>query len=281
MLLNRRKKYLQIALNNTLEEARNIIFQLPPSDRILIEAGTPLIKAYGGHAIRQIRNWAEEKFIPYAPSASSAPQIFKEFRQSNRVLSWLDRAFQNIQESNGNPAKSRERAGQKSTRKNNSGAPIPYIVAAMKTMDRGGQEVEIAAKNGANAAVCLGEAPTETIDSFIKACETYRIDSMLDMMNIEYPVGTIRKLKKLPDVVMLHRGVDEEKFNKEKMLPLYEIRRIKGAYNMMISIAGGDTIREVQRAIFNDADIVVIWKEFYQSTADTTALAKEFLEEIE
>lgn len=143
------------------------------------------------------------------------------------------------------------------------------------------KEVEIAATNGANAAIALGLAPIETIDSFITACATYNIDSMLDMMNVEYPVGTLRKLKKLPNVVMLHRGVDEEKFNKEKMLPLHEIRRTKGTYNLMISVAGGDTIREVQRAIFNDANIVVVWKEFYQKTSDTATLAKEFLQEIE
>lgn len=280
MLLNHRKKYLQIALNSTLEEAKNIIFQLPPSDRILIEAGTPLIKAYGGYAIRQIRSWAGQKFFPYAPNVNLTPQIFKELRQNNSVLNWIDRAFLNIPISNGNPAKSREKMPKKLKNGNSLETPMPYIVADMKTMDRGDKEVEIAAKNGASAAICLGEAPIETIDAFIKACEACRVDSMIDMMNIEYPLGTLRKLKKLPDVVMLHRGVDEEKFNKEKMIPLHEIRRIKGSYNLMISIAGGDTIREVQRAIFNDADIVVVWKEFYQSAADTAELAKEFLKEI-
>ena len=35
------------------------------------------------------------------------------------------------------------------------------------------------------------------------------------------------------------------------------INKIKGAFNTMISVAGGDTIREVQSAVFNGADIVV------------------------
>ena len=48
----------------------------------------------------------------------------------------------------------------------------------------------------------------------------------------------------------------------------------------MISVAGGDTIREVQRAIFNDADIVVVWKEFYSPASNTSQLAEEFLREI-
>jgi bifunctional enzyme Fae/Hps len=103
---------------------------------------------------------------------------------------------------------------------------------------------------------------------------------MVDMMNVEQPIKTLRKLKKLPDVVVLHRGVDEETFNKDKPIPYIQINKIRASYNTMISIAGGDTIREVQRAIFNDADIVVVWKEFYTSSFETGQLAVEFLREI-
>ena len=53
--LEKRKKYLHIALNNSIEEAREIISQLPASERIIIEAGTPLIKIYGIDAVIQIR----------------------------------------------------------------------------------------------------------------------------------------------------------------------------------------------------------------------------------
>lgn len=265
MILNKRKRYLQIALNSNLEEAKNIISQLPVSDRILIEAGTPLIKEYGAHAIRRLRGWCQEKMT----FSSIRENILKPhdsfFSLANDILaaSGADRHY--------------------SERRNVSaqnGFLSPYIVADLKTMDRGDREAELAAKAGASAAICLGEAPVETIDSFIGACKSYGIDSMVDMMNVEYPLAILRKLKIIPDVVIVHRGVDEEKFNKEKMIPLHEIHRIKGAYDILISIAGGDTIREVQRAIFNDADIVVVWKEFYQSTADTANLAKEFLKEI-
>jgi 3-keto-L-gulonate-6-phosphate decarboxylase len=103
---------------------------------------------------------------------------------------------------------------------------------------------------------------------------------MIDMMNVEFPLSVLRQLKKLPRVIILHRGVDEERFNKEKQIPLHEIRRIKGNYDVLIAIAGGDTLREVQRAVFNDADIVVVWKSFYQSTKQTALLAERFLKEV-
>lgn len=220
MVLNRKNRYLQIALNSNLSEALAIISQLPADERILIEAGTPLIKEFGTSAISLLyRAWKQKVFFP-------------------------------------------------------------YIVADLKAMDRGEREVKIAKKAGASAAVVLGQAPIETIDCFIENCNKYGLDSMVDMMNVEQPVKVLRKLKKLPDVVILHRGVDEETFNKSKPIPYLQINKIRSLFDVMISVAGGDTIREVQRAFFNSADIVVVWKAFYQSSANTVELAREFLKEI-
>ena len=215
--LEKRKKYLQVALNSTLNEARSIISQLPRSDRILIEAGTPLIKIYGEEAVRVVRTTA--------PFGS-------------------------------------------------------YIVADIKTADLARREVEIMARAGANGITCLGVAPVETIDEFIAACNEFGCDSMIDMMNVERSLYVLKKLKKLPEVVVLHRGVDESEFSKEKQIPFYEIQQLKGSYNLMVAVAGGDTSREIQRAILNGADIVVAWKDFYQSSAATGRLALDFLKEI-
>ncbi|MEI7424570.1 MAG: orotidine 5'-phosphate decarboxylase / HUMPS family protein [Candidatus Staskawiczbacteria bacterium] len=215
--LERKKKYLHIALNNSIGEARNIIQQLPSSDRILIEVGTPMIKRYGTSAINMVKNMSS--------------------------------------------------AGT-------------YIVADNKCADLASREVEMMANAGANASTCLGVAPIETIDSFIEECQKFGIDSMIDMMNVENPLFVLKKLKKTPTVVILHRGVDETEISKGKQLPLYQIKQIKGNYNIMVAVAGGDTIKEIKSAIFNDADIVVVWKNFYQASSDTAQLAKDFLKEI-
>ncbi|OGG03932.1 hypothetical protein A2W14_05700 [Candidatus Gottesmanbacteria bacterium RBG_16_37_8] len=223
-MLDKKTRYLQVALNNTLDEAREIISLLPQSPRIIIEAGTPLIKRYGLEAIRQLNS-------------------FWSYQLSSHNLE-------------------------------------PYIVADVKTMDRGQTEVLLAKDAGASAVVALGSAPIETINIFIKTCHENNLDSMVDMMNIDQPVKTLRNLRKLPDVVILHRGVDEEMFNKDKPIPYIQINKIRASYNTLIAMAGGDTIREVQRAIFNDANIVVVWKEFYKSTENTAKLAEEFLRAI-
>lgn len=214
--LDKRKKYLQVALNSTLSEAADIISKLPESDRIILEAGTPLIKHYGIEAVSFIKNLR----------------------------------------------------------------PNSYVVADLKTMDRGETEVILASQAGASGAICLGMAPIETINVFIETCKKTGIDSMVDMMNVDFPIKVLRKLKKVPNVVILHRGVDEENFNRDKPVPYIQINKVRASYDVLISIAGGDTVREVQRAIFNDANIVIVWKEFYQATAQTGQLAEEFLKQI-
>jgi bifunctional enzyme Fae/Hps len=256
--LSSRERYLQIALNSTLDEAHKIISSLPVSNRIILEAGTPLIKRYGAHGIRQIKRWYEERISGQALTPSIP---------TNNPTSLLSQIFDSL--------------NQMQTTQPLKTAPFtPYIVADLKTMDRGETEVEIAAEAGASAAVALGAAPIETLNSFIEQCEAHGLDAMIDMMNVEFPLSVLRALKKIPRVVIIHRGVDEEKFNREKILPLHEIRRLKGNYNIMIAIAGGDTLREVQSAVFNDADIVVVWKSVYQQTGETAKLVEEFLKHV-
>ncbi len=156
----------------------------------------------------------------------------------------------------------------------------PYIIADMKTIDRGASEVAMVAEAGASGIVAMGSAPIETLNVFIESCHSYGIDPMIDMMNVEFPLNILRSLKQQPRVTILHRGVDEERDNKQKMLPLYEIRRIKGAYDMLIAVAGGDTVREVQSAVFNDADIVIVWKSVYNNTSTTKEIIDEFLKKV-
>ena len=261
--LNSKKRYLQISLNSTLEEAYKIISDIPISDRILLEAGTPLIKRYGEQGIRKIKQWYEQRVLH-----QTEPKETSNFNTS--LLSLLLKSF--FKNNSLNPYQ-KQKLNPEST-------AYPYVVADLKMMDRGETEIEIAARAGADGAVALGCSPIESLNAFIQKCEELGLDAMIDMMNVEYPLAVLRQLKKQPRVVILHRGVDEERFNREKQIPLHEIRRIKGNYNLLIAIAGGDTLREAQRSIFNDADIVIVWKSFFQKSKDTANLAEEFLKEI-
>ncbi len=56
--------YLQVALDvPDLQRTKDIISKLPRSDRIILEAGTPLIKKYGTRIIQELRSVAQDVFI--------------------------------------------------------------------------------------------------------------------------------------------------------------------------------------------------------------------------
>src|SRR3989338_7410333 len=142
-LLDPKKRYLQIALNSTLQEARQIIKLLPRSDRILLEAGTPLIKRYGQEGIRKIYTWYQqhlngqllgqltEQEQGYSPLGwlFSLPLLNQPIGFNWRALIRLADAVE-------------QRSDNITVEQTPDASIRPYIVADLKTMDRGGTEVD-------------------------------------------------------------------------------------------------------------------------------------------
>jgi len=59
-----RPPYIQVALDHpALERQMKVVKDLPKSDRILLEIGTPFLKKYGVESIKKIRELARDKFI--------------------------------------------------------------------------------------------------------------------------------------------------------------------------------------------------------------------------
>lgn len=161
------------------------------------------------------------------------------------------------------------------------------IVADLKTMDGALEEVELAHNAGASAATVLGSASIETINLFIKKCKELRVESMIDMIGVEEPLKVILKLKEPPNVVILHKGRDEET-TRGKVIKYKHITKIRSKYDVLISAAGGVDLKEARSAIFNGANIVVVnivtkedpWTGI-SSDEDVTEVAKQFLKTIE
>ncbi len=274
-MLNPRQKYLQIALNRDLNEVASIISQIPRDNRIILEAGYPLIKTYGMEAIRRMKFWWNPQFYGTSEkqasfemlSRSDFLSLFLGIRSKGSIYNFFkQRRF--------------SMAKDKFTKKEN--APFaPYIVADLKCMDRAFTEVGMAANAGASAVTCLGLAPVETINEFIQKCEEISIDSIIDMLNIEYPFEVLSKLARPPKIVMLHRGVDEGEENREKEIPYHEIARIKDVYDdILIAVAGGEKINEAISGAFNDADIIVVWRLFNENPKNIASVTNEFLREV-
>lgn len=162
-----------------------------------------------------------------------------------------------------------------------------HIVADIKTSDGAVGEVDMVRAAGADAVTVLGNSPTETLDLFVAHCNEGGLISMIDMIGVADPLRVLRPMKKQPDVIILHKGRDEER-TRGKVIQYRHVNRIRSKYDASISAAGGVGLKEARSAIFNGANIVVVnlvdpadpW-EGISTTADIAGIARKFLETIE
>lgn len=209
-----RPPYLQISLDNPdLDKAKKIIAQLPGSDRIIIEAGTPLIKRYGTRVINDLRQAGKDAFM----------------------------------------------------------------VADLKTLDVGKVEVDIAYEDTADAVVAAGLAPPETLDAFVHEAKRLGIYGIIDMLNVDDPVSKLKSLKNFPDVVILHRGIDQESGRTCGLERIKILRETFSDKRFLIAVAGGIVPETAKEALEQGADILIVGRYVTQSK-DIERAVRDFLE---
>jgi bifunctional enzyme Fae/Hps len=209
-----RPPYLQISLDiPDLERTKKIIAQIPKSDRIILEAGTPLIKRYGTKVINDLKEATKEVFV----------------------------------------------------------------IADLKTLDVGKVEVDLAYDETADAVVAAGLAPAETLDSFIHEAKRLGIYAVVDMLNVEDPIKKLKPLKEFPDVVILHRGIDEETGRAIGLEQIQEIRQTFKDKRFLIAVAGGIVPETAKESLEKGADIIIVGRYVTQSR-DIERAVRDFLE---
>ena len=162
-----------------------------------------------------------------------------------------------------------------------------HLVADLKTVDGALGEVDMVRMAGATAATVLGSSPPEVLDLFIARCAELGMDSMIDMLGVDDPLRVVMQLRRPPDVVVLHRGRDEEG-TRGKVIKYRHVNRVRSKFDVLISAAGGVDLKEARSAIFNGASIVVVnlvrpgdsW-EGIRTDSDVGAMARQFLATIE
>jgi len=209
-----RPPYLQISLDNPeLEKAKRVISQIPGSDRIIIEVGTPLIKHYGTRVIHELRQTAKDVFL----------------------------------------------------------------VADLKTLDVGKVEVDIAYEDTADAVVAAGLAPPETLDAFVHEAKRLGIYGIVDMLNVENAVEKLKSMKEFPDVVILHRGIDQETGRTCGLERIQVLRQTFSDKRFLIAVAGGIVPETAKEALELGADIIIVGRYVTQSR-DLERAVRDFLE---
>jgi len=209
-----RPPYLQISLDAPeIEKQKKVLAQIPGSDRIIIEVGTPLIKRYGTRVINELRQTSKDAFI----------------------------------------------------------------VADLKTLDVGKVEVDIAYEDTADAVVASGLAPPETLDAFVHEAKRLGIYGVVDMLNVEDPVAKLKSLKEFPDVVILHRGIDQETGRTSGLERIKIIRQSFSEKKFLIAVAGGIVPETAKEALEQGADIIIVGRYVTQSK-DIERAVRDFLE---
>lgn len=152
-----------------------------------------------------------------------------------------------------------------------------FIIADLKTLDVGKVEVDLAFEETADAVVVAGLAAKETLDGFIYEAKKLGIYAVVDMMNVEAPAEKLKTLKEMPNIVILHRGIDVET---GRPFELEEVKSLKQAFpdqKFLVAVAGGMRPETAREALEKGADILVVGRYITQSK-DVKRSAREFLE---
>ncbi|TET81021.1 MAG: hypothetical protein E3J43_01390 [Candidatus Heimdallarchaeota archaeon] len=80
---------------------------------------------------------------------------------------------------------------------------------------------------------------------------------MIDMLGVENPLRKMLPMQTKPDVVVIHKGRDEES-NKRNIIRYKDIAKIRSKFDNLISVAGGLEYDGVRKAYFNGADIAIL-----------------------
>jgi bifunctional enzyme Fae/Hps len=152
-----------------------------------------------------------------------------------------------------------------------------FIIADLKTLDVGKVEVDIAYEDTADAVVAAGLAPPETLDATVQEAKRLGIYAIIDMLNVEDVLGKLKSIKDFPDIVILHRGIDQES---GRSCGLERIKIIRQAFpnkKFLIAVAGGIVPETAKEALEQGADILIVGRYVTQSK-DIERSVRDFLE---
>ena len=151
-----------------------------------------------------------------------------------------------------------------------------FFVADLKTLDVGKVEVDLAYEETADAVVAAGLAPIETLNAFIHEAKRLGIYAAVDMLNMEDPVKKLRMLKEFPDIIVLHRGIDQETGRTLGLELIQELRQTFKDSRFLIAVAGGIMPETAKEALEKGANILVVGRYVTQSK-DVERAVRELL----
>jgi bifunctional enzyme Fae/Hps len=153
--------------------------------------------------------------------------------------------------------------------------PGAFIILDLKTLDTGNLEVRLAADAAADATVISGLAPKKTLEMAIGEARKTGIYSVVDMLNVAHPIEVLAGLSVLPDVVELHRAIDNEG-SAHAWDDIPKIKALAKDRKLLVAVAGGIRVDNMREALAAGADIIVVGRAITRSK-DVRDAAEQFL----
>lgn len=134
--------------------------------------------------------------------------------------------------------------------------PDGIVVADMKTMDMGAEEVNLAAKAGADVVMVCGAASDGTIEAAVKAARKSEVRITASLMGIRDQYCRAHQLDQLGvDYILAHKGIDD---SFDWFDPYYTqvLQRMTANIKTPLAIGGG--INESNYLLLKDLGFVII-----------------------
>jgi bifunctional enzyme Fae/Hps len=103
------------------------------------------------------------------------------------------------------------------------------------------------------------------------------IYGVIDMLNVEDVLAKLKSLKEFPDIVILHRGIDQESGRSCGLERIQMIRQAFAGKKFLIAVAGGIVPETAKEALEQGADILIVGRYVTQSK-DIERAVRDFLE---
>lgn len=143
--------------------------------------------------------------------------------------------------------------------------PGAFVILDLKTLDTGNLEVRLAADSTADAVVISGLAPKKTLELSINEARKTGIYSIIDMLNVGDPLAVLKDLAVLPDVIELHRAIDNEN-SSHAWQNIPKIKALaKPDRKLLVAVAGGIRVDTVGQALAAGADVIVVGRAITRS----------------
>lgn len=154
--------------------------------------------------------------------------------------------------------------------------PGAFVILDLKTLDTGNLEVRLAADSTADAVVISGLAPKKTLELSINEARKTGIYSIIDMLNVDEPLAVLKDLTVLPDVIELHRAIDNEN-SSHAWQNILKIKALaKPDRKLLVAVAGGIRVDNMSQALAAGADVIVVGRAITRSK-DIRDTAEQFL----